>query len=150
MWNNSKSLILSLICTKLVIILLIALAIALPFLRNTTFFSGSILLREESIPFVITLIYLAWIPAMVAMVCLHKLLTNIKQEHAFTEKTSKLLRIISWSCFIAGLIMLVGTTSSPAFFLLGVIAGFVGMILRVVKNVIDAGREIKDENDYTI
>ena len=150
MWNKNKSLMLSLICTKIVILLLIALAVALPFLRGTSFFSGAILLREDSLYFVMTLIYLAWIPAMIAMVCLHKLLTNIRQEHAFTEKTGRLLRIISWTCFLAGIIMFVGTTSSPAFFLLGVIACFVGLILRVVKNVIDYGREIKDENDFTI
>ena len=150
MWNNNKSLTLSLVCTKIVILLLIAIAIVIPFARNTGFFSGSILLREGGVFFAIILIYLAIIPSMIAMICLHKLLTNIKMEQAFTDKTTKLLRIISWACFATGIIMFVGTTNSMAFFLLGVIACFIGLILRVVKNVIEAAREIKDENDFTI
>jgi hypothetical protein len=39
---------------------------------------------------------------------------------------------------------------ATAFLLLSIMAGFLGLILRVVKNVFEAAVELKAENDYTI
>jgi hypothetical protein len=130
--------------------LVIAFAALLPILRGTDFFDGSLLVRTDSFPFVAALLYATCVPAMVALVCLHRLLSRIRKNEVFTSGNVKLLRIISWACFAACFILLAGSFSSPAFFLVGVGAGFIGLIVRVVKNVIDAARQIKDENDFTI
>jgi hypothetical protein len=149
-WTNRRSLILSLACTKAVIVLVVAFAAFLPFLRGTGFFSGSLLLRADSFPFVAALLYAVCVPAMVALLCLHRVLARIRRDEIFTAENVRLLRVISWSCFAACFVLLAGSASSIAFALVGVGAGFAGLIVRVVKNVFDAARLIKDENDFTI
>lgn len=147
-----KSVKLSLICTKVVIALMIICAAAMPKIMNwyRGFYTDYYSLPEINAVPLMVLFYSCCIPAAAILFSLHKLLINIKAGEVFIEKNVKLLRVISWGCFIAALILAVGTYYYIMFALSAVVVGFLGLILRVVKNVIEEAVTIKTENDLTI
>ena len=85
-------------------------------------------------------------------ICLMLLLGCVKTGKIFTDRSVQYLRYISWASILAGLCAI------PLFFLLRLISllaiafvgFFLGVVLRVVKNVIEEGTAIKEENDWTI
>ncbi len=88
-----------------------------------------------------------------AMIILLRLLGDIRRGEVFTSDNVRRLRIISYCGFVIMAVCLVGaiiTQPRPFFILLGLIAGFLGLVMRVVKNVIDAARLLKEDADYTI
>ena len=81
---------------------------------------------------------------------LFALLILVKRGSVFTKAAVELIRYISWCLIFMGFIMM-----SMAFLtLLAVAAGatilFVGLTIRVVKNVIEEAVYIKEENDLTV
>lgn len=99
---------------------------------------------------ILALLYFALIPALAACASLLFLLRRIMNEEIFTLKSVSLLRLISWCCFAE--IPIFGALG--CFFITSLLlaggCGFLGMILRVVKNVIGNATEIKEENDLTV
>lgn len=93
--------------------------------------------------------------AWITLYCLHKLLTNIKKKVIFDNENVKMLNVISWSCFavaFVGLIIILIYLPKFAlsFAIVTVAAFFVGLLVRVVKNVFENAIMIKEENDLTI
>ncbi len=88
--------------------------------------------------------------AYTTLYCLIKLLFNIKKQEIFISRNVSYLRIISWCCFAVALITLIGGFYYVPFLLIAVAAAFVGLMLRVVKNVMQNAVEIKEENELTI
>jgi hypothetical protein len=81
---------------------------------------------------------------------LFALLILVKRGSVFTKAAVELIRYISWCLIFMGFIMM-----SMAFLtLLAVAAGaailFVGLTIRVTKNVIEEAVYIKEENDLTV
>ncbi|MDR1953372.1 MAG: DUF2975 domain-containing protein [Clostridiales Family XIII bacterium] len=150
MWNEKQSIRLSSICTKAVILLAFALAVALPFLYRSDFFTtyGSIGLRIT--PLLLLVVYACYVPGLAALFCLNRLLTNIKNGNVFTAANVRALRAISWACYGAAAILAAGTFISVFFCFMAVLVAFIGLIARVVKNVFAAAVELKNENDLTI
>ena len=78
------------------------------------------------------------------------LLMRVLNGKVFTPGSVALLRAISWCCILAApLFAAVGywycSMLVPAF-----AAAFLGLVVRVVKNVIDQATVIKAENDLTV
>ena len=88
--------------------------------------------------------------AYLTLYSLLRLLFNIRNENTFTTQNIKYLRRISWSCFGVALITLVGGIYYLPFLFVAVAAAFVGLLLRVVKNVMQSAAELKNENELTI
>lgn len=87
---------------------------------------------------------------LVILFLLYQLVQNIENNKTFTEKNITLLRRISWLCFLEAVILLVsGSYYYPWFFVAG-LAAFVGLIVRIIKNVFCQALLIKEENDFTI
>lgn len=101
------------------------------------------------LPLLITL-YCAVPAAIVALVCLDKLLKNIILNQPFVKANVKLLRIISYCAFAEALVFVYFTTLKPFALIIVVACGFMGLILRVIKNVFEHAVEIREENDFTI
>ncbi|MCL1982270.1 MAG: DUF2975 domain-containing protein [Clostridiales bacterium] len=150
MWNPKKSVQLSLICTKIVILMVVACAAALPSLIDRYAEYALVPVETSSLHMFMAILYLCCVPAMAALACLHMLLGNIKNEKVFITRNVKLLRIISWCCFAASLVLTFAVRYYLVFGMMSVAIAFVGLILRVVKNVIEQAVVIKAENDYTI
>lgn len=96
------------------------------------------------------LFYVSLPPAFAADISLHLLLRNVRQEQIFTAKSSVYLCAISWCCMLETVIFFVLGFWYLTLFLLSFAALFIGVILRVVKNVIEEASAIKAENDFTI
>ena len=99
---------------------------------------------------ILVLDYLLLVPVAVANGFLVKLLLLVRRRQVFTDQAVSCLRTISWCCFIEAGLLLVGVA---CFFMMPVLAfvvGFLGLVLRVVKNVIEEATALKTENDFTI
>ena len=102
--------------------------------------------------------------AFIAAFLLLFLLKSIKKDIVFVQKNVSYIRSISWLCFIEALLFAaegsvyygliekaVGRELFFAVFLVIAFAcAFLGIIVRVVKNIIEQATELKNENDYTI
>lgn len=148
-WSKNKSIVLSKICIFGMLILCIFLflfAHRLFLLRN---FYNDIFMLSMRRYFTIST-YCLLPPAFTALYFLYRLLDNISRSEVFTERNIFYMRVLSWSCFLAALICLLSAFYYRPFFLLAFGAGFMGMILRVVKNVFAQALLLKEENDFTI
>jgi len=148
LWNRDRSVLLSLVCTR--IIMALALILAVLFVLAAILEPGIILIEYNPLPLTIT--YLCFcIPAFGALWSLDRLLCAVRREQVFTVGNVRYLRVISWCCFAAGAILL-----GASFFvninliILAVLAAFFGIVIRVVKNLFAAAVALKNENDYTI
>ena len=148
MWNPSKSVKVSSICTKIMILLVICFGITTPVLVKS--YVGYTLRNPDIIPSLIITIYACIVPGLGALFCLDRLLFNIKTGEVFIGKNVNFLRIISWCCFAVSIILAVSGIYYLLFIMIAIAAAFFGLIIRVVKNVIEEAMIIKNENDFTI
>lgn len=88
--------------------------------------------------------------AYITLYSLLRLLFNIKKDQIFIPGNVKYLRHISWCCFAVAGITLVGGVFYIPFSAVAVAAAFMGLMLRVVKNVMQSAVEIREENELTI
>ena len=96
------------------------------------------------------LAYLALSAVLFADGLMIPLLFRVRDGRVFTSETVALIRGISWCCILLGAVLcLIGLYFTLAFLIAG-LAIFLGLCLRVVKNVIEEAVEIKSENDLTV
>jgi len=158
MWTKAKSATLTLICNRVLIGFIIAVAAVFPFLLMAVSYGaypdGGLLyigVSEQEVTIFVICVYACFVPAMIALFTLDRLLRNIRLGLVFSPESVKYLRIISWCCFVIAIVLLCGWPFLHiALIFAAAIAAFFGLLMRVVKNVIDAACEIKDENDFTI
>ena len=117
-------------------------------------FSGEITARvqvtstDNAIVLVAAYILLAL--ALLANILLFTLLLQVKGENVFSAKSVSLIRGISWCSIGVGLIFALLTYYFTLSSVIAFAALFLGLCVRVVKNVIERATEIKDENDLTV
>ena len=112
---------------------------------------GEGFIKSERLDIVVTvMIYICDIFAITAVVALNKLLSNISKEEVFTEQNTKCLRIISWCIVFAGITFIVFSLWRYEFLFAAFFAMFLGLVMRVLKNVFEKAVELKSENDFTI
>lgn len=143
-WNNDRSLLLSRVCVWVFTVLLAALLLTAPWFWNWILWRSSVRMVYIGVT------YASGVPAAVILFCLHRLLRNISEEEVFIQENVRSLRIMSWCLMAAALVYLVGSLFDWYLVVLAAAAAFVGLILRVVKNVFAQAVELKNENDFTI
>lgn len=148
-WSRNQSIVLSKLCIGIFLLLLMIAAALLPSAMD------GIVSRRQLDPvtgmrFFLSSFYSLLLPAVAALVCLYRLLVNISNEEIFVKSNVRFLRWISWACYLAALISLLSACYYLPFLMLAAGAGFMGLILRVVKNVFAEAVYIKEENDFTI
>lgn len=104
--------------------------------------------------------FYAVVPAgYAALVCIDKLLTNIKKELVFENITLKYLNIISYACVYAAAVGVTSVVISLAsdvydylivFSVLALGELFMALVLQVIKQVFKKAIAIKEENELTI
>jgi len=147
LWNKDNSLLLSKILVKLFIVLLL---IGAPFIPIFSKWYNGISLGSNITVLLISIMYISIIPAFILLLSLNSLLKNISNKDMFVKNNVKFLRIISWCCFGIAIIYF-----PLIFFRLGgmvifSILSFMGIILRVLKNVFEEAVILKEEQDYII
>ncbi|MBQ2687705.1 MAG: DUF2975 domain-containing protein [Clostridia bacterium] len=99
---------------------------------------------------VLVMAYLMLAVLMLADIFMVLLLLRVKKGLVFTEKSIIFIRAISWCCFAIALVFCVLGIYFQLSFILAFFAIFLGISLRVVKNVIEEATLIKSENDLTV
>ena len=155
MWNPKKSVKLSIFVCAFLCVLLLVLILFGPQLFEfyMTAYRG-FSKNGEAIKNLKTVFCGAFYPsaafASVILYSLIKLLINIKNENIFIPKNAGYLKRVSWCCFVIAAITFVGGLFYMPFLFVSAAGGFVGMLLRVLKNIMQTATEIREENDLTI
>lgn len=149
MWNGKKSISLSKFCVLIFAAILIGIALSAPWLvRWFLNFSRADLIGKEA--FFLSTIYSGSVPAAVLIFCLYRLLRQIELEQVFTVRNVEYLRRISWSCFAGAIICFASIPYYFPWIFVAIAAAFMGLIVRVVKNVVAQAVELKNESELTI
>lgn len=152
MWNKDKSVKLTHFMVRAFYVILAAASVCAPSLVKVQVFDA--VDSSFLVPF-----YLAVPAGLAALICLDKLLINIKKEIVFNIKNVKLLRILSWCCvyaaavsivFFAVMCVIYKDDIFYSFVAISIAEAFVGVIVRVIKNVFESAIIIKEENELTI
>ncbi|MBE7065296.1 MAG: DUF2975 domain-containing protein [Ruminococcaceae bacterium] len=155
MWSNKRSIVLS-ICVCFVVA---AMLLVLVFFGPKLFEIYMIAFRGlsaggEAITRIGKIFAWAFYPsaffAVIIIGALLKLLFNIKADNVFISRNVMLLKAVSWCCFAIGIITLISGFFYLPFFAIAAAGGFTGMLLRVLKNVMESAVELRAENDLTI
>ncbi len=155
MWTRKHSVTLSLILTISITILLTAALFFGPVAMRLWFCSyRGWEVNSFAFANIMFVFYIFFYPCAtfgyVALYALYKLLNNIRKEEIFIHPNVKYLRVISWCCFIISTLTFIGGFFYLPLLFVAVAAGFVGLLLRIVKNVLQNAVEISEENDLTI
>lgn len=147
---------------KICYILLAAVVFAMLFITTgtITWDGDSFKLIEEFQVRLLSFPFYAVVPAgYAALVCIDKLLTNIKKDLVFEAETLKYLNIISYACVYASVVGIVSVVISLisdvydfiiVFSLLSLGELFMAIVLQVIKQVFKKAIDIKEENELTI
>ena len=149
-WNRDKSVLLSQVSTRTIMVLGAILAVVLPILCLNGFFDNRAFIDTQNVMLIMPAYYAFCIPVYIALFSLDRLLTAVKHDEVFTAKNVRYLRIISWACFATAIVLLISMFVSITFFALAIISAFFGIVLRAMKNLFAAAVELQDENNYTI
>lgn len=155
MIKNDKSVNATHFIVRLCYVLLALASIGLPVILYKGFYEFEILGQIKN--YIIGPFFCVVPAGYTALICLDKLLINIKNDIVFDKKNVRLLRIISYACFYAGLVGLISFIIIilldfvfETLFVLAMGELFVALIVMVVKNIFERAIELKDENDLTI
>lgn len=147
---------------KICYILLAAVVFVMWFITTgtITWDGDSFKLIEEFQVRLLSFPFYAVVPAgYAALVCIDKLLTNIKKDLVFEAATLKYLNIISYACVYASVVGIVSVVISLisdvydfiiVFSLLSLGELFMAIVLQVIKQVFKKAIDIKEENELTI
>ncbi|MBQ7444427.1 MAG: DUF2975 domain-containing protein [Clostridia bacterium] len=153
--NRKLSVMISIVLTGMMLAGAVALAFFMPafieYLIKLPDLSGA---RLELVPAQRVIVYVtAYIElALTAggLGMLFALLLLVRQGKVFTRAAVELIRYISWCLIFMGFIMMILAFCTPIAIVTGAVVLFVGLAIRVVKNVIEEAVYIKEENDLTV
>jgi hypothetical protein len=129
--------------------MLIITALSAPWLvRWLLDFSQADLVGKEV--FFLSTIYSGSVPAAILLLCLYRLLHHIEIDQVFITINVEYLRRISWSCFSGAIICFASIPYYFPWIFVAVAAAFMGLIVRVIKNIIAQAVELKKESELTI
>ena len=95
-------------------------------------------------------LYVCNVPGFVLLWCMDKLLRNLRQGKVFDSDNVELLKNISICCFVVSIISL---SLCARIYFLGVVAlmtAFMGLVVRIVKNVFSSAIAMRSELDLTV
>lgn len=147
-WSKNSSIELSRICVVLFMILLASLDIGC-YWAVQWFVEIRLMYWQYGVLMMVT-IYLCSGFGWVLLVRLWQLLQNIRAQLVFDAKNVRLLRQVSWCCVGAGAVCLVSCLYYLPFIAVAIAAGFMALIVRIIKNIFQQAIDMKAELDLTI
>lgn len=151
MWNFKRSITLSIAVSFIIGALLAFCTFALPGLFEWYFDAAHSIEPPVMLYKTVLICFYICLPfAFGALICLLKILFAIKGGEIFTNANIGRLRILSWCCFAISITTLIGGWFYYPLLLIAAAAGFIGLILRVIKNVIYSAKILREENELTI
>ncbi len=109
-------------------------------------------LEEQNTAFTLFLIWCYCVIAVTLACCVAVLLLlfRIRKGLVFTAKSVSYIRFTSWGCLVISAAMLLLQYIHPFAVVFPIATAFLGICLRVVKNVIETATELKNKNDLTV
>ena len=149
MWDGDKSVGLSQLCLLLFAAVLLAVVVFAPwivawFIR----FSRADIAGTEKL-FLAT-IYVGAVPAVLLWHSLFSLLGRVAKRQMFVAENVSSLRRISWACMAGAGICILSAGYYIPWLMVAIPALFVGLIVRVVKNVFALGVALQADADLTV
>ncbi len=140
---------------RLSYVLLGIVSVSLPIILNKGIFHFDVLYSIKN--FAMVAFYLVMPAGYAALICLDKILINVRKDKVFEWINVRYLKIISYCCFYASLVglvsfivVLISGTMFETLFILSCGEVFMALVVRVVKNTMETAIKIKEENDLTI
>lgn len=147
MWNKDYSLQLSLWAIRIFFVLWVLFTIFGYFIVQAYVdYNGAI----KAFQTILITLYCCLSVAIFLLNDLHQLLCNIRKDYIFIQENVTCLRKISWLCIAVGVITLIAAIGYAPFILVSIAFAFIALIVRVVKNIMEAAITLKEENDFTI
>lgn len=147
MQHYKKSLMITLVIDRICILVWIACLFLVPQIaRWYDMYSN----KDSIFTQLVVMLYLAMIPAAIILVKINTLLSNIRIERVFEHDNVKCLRTISYCCFVIAALAAIMIYWRILAFVVVVAFGFVGLLLRVLKNVFEQAVVLREENDLTV
>lgn len=145
---QNKAVKLSLAAVALLILAAVGLAVAMPWLAK--WYAEYRMIRDSG-RIAILAAYYGCLPfALTALVCLWRLLRNIRAERVFLDANSRLMAVVSWCCVGVAAVTLAAFRWYPPLIFITLSMAFLFLILRVVRNCFIAAIALKEENDLTV
>ena len=147
-WTSNKSVALSRACLVVFALCLLALdagaySLAAWFVRTRLWAwqRGALLMGS---------IYCGSVFAWPCLYQLWRLLSSVGRGEVFTAENVRRMRAVSWCCGAAALISALSAAYYLPFGFVAVAAGFMALIVRIVKNAFQQAIAMKDELDLTV
>lgn len=130
------------------IVLLCALSVAAPVLSEM--FGELRDLSEKVCTVILVSYYICSLPALASLLCLLRILGNIRRDQPFKSENYKLMSVVSFCCIgVAAVTAFSGFYYMPLWFISAAML-FVFLIVRVVRGCFVSAFYIKEENNLTI
>ena len=100
--------------------------------------------------YLVLCLYLCNVPAVILLRSMWKLLKALQKGRVFVPENVMLLKRIGTCCFAACLCFLIFCWKIYMLLIPALAAGFVGLVVRIVKNVFEQAIPMKDELDLTV
>ena len=94
--------------------------------------------------------YLCVPVVLYALWCIDRLVANVLAQQVFIQANVRYIRRIRWCCAGVSLICLPAACFYQPLIFMVVIMAFLALVVSVVKNVLAAAVELREENDLTI
>ena len=149
MYNKYKSNVVSIIATFVFAVLVIAAAAMLPLFVKLYLGDGYENMTAVKTALFICL-YGAAVPSLLISYLIVRILFNVSKNVVFDRVNVKYCRYISWCCFAVCAFFFALGFFIPFSFVIAFAAVFIGLVVRVVKNLFNEAVDIKEENDLTV
>lgn len=148
-WSVNNSIMLSQITTLLTALCVLALFAYMPMAKPflATLISAEVIAQYH---YLLLTIYVGGSFGLLLLYFLFALVNNMQKQIVFTQQNINYLRYISWLCVVGGLIGIASAFYWIIWLPVGLMALFMFVIVRVIKNIIEQALIIKMENDFTV
>lgn len=148
-WSHRQSIVLTKICILIFMAGYLAVIASCPVIMDI-FVRLSISASGKSKWLFTSTVYTCAIPIGILLWSLWQLVKEIGLEEIFTAANIQRLRRISWMCFLVAFFCLLSMLYYVFWGIIGACFAFMGLLIRVIKNIFEQARDLKEEADYTI
>lgn len=107
-------------------------------------------LSEAGVIAVTVCFYLCIPTALYALWCMDRLVTNILCRKVFVRENVSYIRRVRWCCAGVSFLCVIPSCFYQPLILMVVIMAFLALVVSLIKNIMAAAVEIREENDLTI
>lgn len=149
MWNKKRSILLSKIFIIAFLAVFAACMIFGPWLADFVMISSR-RAQEWQAPWFLATIYTGGVLVLAILGLLLAVVWNVGRGIVFDRRNISRLRLISWLCMAGAAICLASSIYYLPWLLVCMAGAFIGLMVRIVKNILAEATLLKEENDYTI